>query len=174
MKRPTRLDHAEMVDIITALQECFYLDQDEQGRAIWDPNSEVNGGDLVETMGIQLRLHGLCPQEVLLAEVDVSIDNLLAAWAHGNRKAVTRVMCERTRTEIAEFTNRLARGPGVEEAQMFVTLLDGMEIHSRRHDNRAEIDKSRRELAGYNVGPLPRAAGHDLDDEDEDEDADGD
>lgn len=170
MKRPTRLEHAELIDLVQTLQDSFYLRQDEQGRAIWDPDADVNGGDLVEILGTQLRLHGLCPQEVLLAKVDVSIENLLAAWGHGNRRAVARVMSERTRTEIAEFTTRLARGPGVEESSMFATLLDGMEIHSRRHDNRAEIDKSRRELGMTNVGPNgPRAAGHDIEDDDEDE-----
>ena len=49
MLRPNRLNYNEMVDILTALQEFFYLRTDEQGNAIWssDWSSDVCSSDLV-------------------------------------------------------------------------------------------------------------------------------
>jgi hypothetical protein len=134
MLRADKLEFPALVDVVTTLQECFYLRRDDQGVAVWDPDADVNGGDLVETMGTLLRLHELCPEEVLLATPDLSEDNLFTCWGHGNRKAVARIMSERTRTEIAAFTVRLAAGPGVAEAGMFAALMEGMEVHSRKHE----------------------------------------
>ena len=168
MIRARQLGFMELVDIVTQLQEAFYLDTDERGNAIWDPDSEVNGGDLVETMGVLLRKHELCPEEVLLATPDLTAENLYQCWQNGNRKAVARVMSERTRSEIAAFTVRLAGGPGVEEAGMFAVLMEGQEVHSRKHDNKTEIDKSRRELMGSGARlPSDRSNGEAFRDEDD-------
>jgi hypothetical protein len=112
MLKPRDLTHRQLGDIVTALQEAFYLDTDEQGNAIWDPDSEVNGGDLVETMGVHLRMHGLCPETVLPAGEPADIVRLLHVWDKGNRRIVVALLSERPQSTVAEFTRQLAARGG--------------------------------------------------------------
>ena len=68
MKRPWDLSRRELEGVVEALQEAFYLDHDDKGRQVWDPDSDVPGADLVETMGLHLEARGLRPDRVLPAD----------------------------------------------------------------------------------------------------------
>jgi hypothetical protein len=83
MKRPWDLSRRELEDIVEALQEAFYLDVDDAGDNVWDPDSEVPGADLVETMDFHLEAHGLKPERVIPeARLDAhDLVRRLVAWA---------------------------------------------------------------------------------------------
>jgi hypothetical protein len=67
MLRPRDLRKVQLVAIVGALQEAFYLDRDEDGSQVWDPDSDVPGAELVETMGFHLEHAGLKPSRKIPA-----------------------------------------------------------------------------------------------------------
>jgi hypothetical protein len=47
MKRADDLTHEQLVEIVNELQRSLYLDEDDDGELILNPNKDLNGSDFI-------------------------------------------------------------------------------------------------------------------------------
>ena len=62
MREPRELSYHDLQRIVTSIQGFLYIDRDEAGREIWNPDKEWSGGDVCEHVVHVLSLHDLVPE----------------------------------------------------------------------------------------------------------------
>ena len=63
MKVPSQLTHDELLGIVGSIQTFLYLDTDEQGSELWNPDNPISGADLLDHVASVLDDHGLVPEK---------------------------------------------------------------------------------------------------------------
>jgi hypothetical protein len=62
MRQPSELSYLDLQQIVESIQRFLYIDQDDAGREIWDPDKEWSGADVCEHLAHMLSLHQLVPE----------------------------------------------------------------------------------------------------------------
>jgi hypothetical protein len=58
---PESLSKAQLAEFVAGLSEMMFGDVDDAGKEVWNPDMEINGGDLIEWLCEEMRRLNLTP-----------------------------------------------------------------------------------------------------------------
>jgi hypothetical protein len=65
MRQLSDLNHDELVDLVHRIQRLLYLDVDDQGHTVWNPDKRWDGADVCDQLAEGLAELGLVPERNL-------------------------------------------------------------------------------------------------------------